>query len=110
MAYDQRIVISFPSCVGSLGTKMNRRHWWQDLEYSGWDREYHWIAGNFFKWMGQLKDGSYLPRKIELCPVDAYSLLSLCASRPVFLIGGNKDTWADPYGIYLTGGCRNTCL
>jgi hypothetical protein len=53
--------------------------------------------------MGPLKEGSYLPRKIELCPVDAHSLLSLCAPRPVFLNGGNQDTWTDPYGIYLTG-------
>jgi hypothetical protein len=103
MAYDERIAIAFPSCGGSLGTKMNRRHWGQDLEDSGWDKEYHWVAGNFFKWMGQLNDTSYLPRKIELCPVDAHSLLSLCAPRPVFLNSGNQDTWTDPYGIYLTG-------
>jgi hypothetical protein len=103
MAYESRLAIAFPSCSGSLGTKMNRRHWGEDLEDSGWDTEYHWVAGNFFKWMGELNEGKYLPRKIELCPVDAHSLLSLCAPRPVFLNGGNQDTWADPYGIYLTG-------
>jgi hypothetical protein len=103
MAYEPRLAIAFPSCGGSLGTKMNRRHWGQDLENSGWDQEYHWVAGNFFKWMGELNSGSYLPRKIELCPVDAHSLLSLCAPRPVFLNGGTLDSWTDPYGIYLTG-------
>jgi hypothetical protein len=82
---------------------MNRRHWGQDLENSSWDQEYHWVAGNFFKWMGELNSGSYLPRRIELCPVDAHSLLSLCAPRPVFLNAGNQDSWTDPYGIYLTG-------
>jgi len=102
MAYEPRLAVAFPSCAGSLGTKMNRRHWGQDLENSGWDREYHWVAGNFFKWMGPLKDDDYLPRKIELCPVDAHSLLSLCAPRPVFLNGGAQDSWTDPYGIYLT--------
>ena len=102
MAYEPRLAIAFPSCGGSMGTKMNRRHWGQDLEDSGWDQEYHWVAGNFFKWMGPLNEGHYLPRKIELCPVDAHSLLSLCAPRPVFLNGGNSDTWTDPYGIYLT--------
>jgi hypothetical protein len=103
MAYEPRLAIAFPSCAGSLGTKMNRRHWGQDLESSSWDREYHWVAGNFFKWMGPLNAGSYLPRRIERCPVDAHSLLSLCAPRPVFINGGTQDTWTDPYGMYLTG-------
>ncbi len=102
MAYDQRLFIAFPSDAGSLGTKMNRRHWGQNLENSGWDQEYHWMAGNFFKWMGPLYDTSYMPRKIELMPVDAHSLLSLCAPRPVFINGGNQSSWCDPYGMYLT--------
>ena len=103
MAYETRLAVAFPSCAGSLGTKMNRRHWGQDLENSGWDQEYHWVAGNFFKWMGPLNQDAYLPRKIELCPVDAHSLLSLCAPRPVFLNGGRQDSWTDPYGMFLTG-------
>lgn len=103
MAYEPRIAIAFPSCAGSLGTKMNRRHYGQDLENSGWEQEYHWVSGNFFQWMGALKEDEYLPRKIENMPVDAHSLLSLCAPRPVFMNTGTEDTWTDPYGIYLTG-------
>ena len=103
MAYEPRLAIAFPSCGGSLGTKMNRRHWGQNLENSGWDQEYHWMAGNFFKWMGPLNEGEYMPRKIELCPVDAHSLLALCAPCPVFINGGTGDSWTDPYGMYLTG-------
>jgi hypothetical protein len=102
MAYEPRVTIAFPSCSGSLGAKMNRRHWGQDLENSAWEQEYHWTAGNFFKWMGPLYDTSYLPRKCELMPVDAHSLLSLCAPRPVFVNGGVNDTWTDAYGMYLT--------
>lgn len=102
MAYEPRLAIAFPSESGSLGAKMNRRHWGQNLENSGWDQEYHWMAGNFFKWMGPLHSGQYMPRKVENCPVDAHSLLSLCAPRPVFINGGNNDTWVDPYGEYLT--------
>lgn len=101
MAYEPRLAIAFPSCAGSLGTKMNRRHWGQDLENSSWDQEYHWVAGNLFKWMGPVQPGRYLPRKIENCPVDAHSLLALCAPRPVFVNGGTQDTWTDPYGMYL---------
>jgi hypothetical protein len=102
MAYEPRLAIAFPSCAGSLGTKMNRRHWGQDLENSGWDQEYHWMAGNFFKWMGPLKEGSFMPRKVELLLVDAHSLVSLCAPRPVFINGGTTDNWTDGYGMYLS--------
>lgn len=102
VAYEPRIAIAFPSESGSLGAKMNRRHWGQNLENSGWDQEYHWMAGNFFKWMGPLYPGEYMPRKVENLPVDAHSLLSLAAPRPVFINGGNNDTWVDPYGEYLT--------
>jgi hypothetical protein len=101
-AYEQRIAIAFPSCGGALGPAMIRRHWGQNLENPGWDREYHWVAGNFFNYMGPLHEGSYMPRKVELLTVDAHSLLSLCAPRPVFLNGGTQDSWTDYYGTYLS--------
>ncbi|MEI9944412.1 MAG: BACON domain-containing protein [Chitinophagaceae bacterium] len=103
MAYEPRVAISYPSCGGALGPSMIRRHWGQDLENIGWDREYHWAAGNFFKYMGPLKEGTYKPRKVELLTVDAHSLVALCAPKPVFLNGGTEDGWSDPYGTYLTG-------
>lgn len=102
MAYEPRIAIGFPSDGGSLGTKMNRRHWGQDLENSTGANEYHWMAGTFFRWAGELVPGQYLPRKIEECPVDAHSLLALCAPRPVLLNGGTNSSWTDPYGQFLT--------
>jgi hypothetical protein len=102
MAYEPRVAIGFPSDGGSLGTKMNRRHWGQDLENSTGANEYHWMSGTFFKWAGERTPGQYLPRKIEDCPVDAHSLLALCAPRPVLLNGGTNSSWTDPYGQYLT--------
>jgi hypothetical protein len=102
VAYEPRIAIGFPGDAGSLGTKMNRRHWGQDLENSTASNEYHWMAGTFFKWAGELHEGQYLPRKIENCPVDAHSLLALCAPRPMFFDAGSTSTWCDPYGVYLT--------
>jgi hypothetical protein len=102
MGYEQRIAIGFPSDAGSLGTKMNRRHWGQDLENSTGPSEYHWMAGTFFQWAGELVSGQYLPRRIEHCPVDAHSLLALCAPRPVFINAGTRSSWTDPYGMYLT--------
>lgn len=102
MAYEPRVAIGFPSDGGSLGTKMNRRHWGQDLEHSTGANEYHWMAGSFFKWAGEKFPGKYLPRKIDDCPVDAHSLLALCAPRPVLLNGGTTSSWTDPYGQFLT--------
>ncbi len=103
MAYEPRLAIAFAGDAGSLGTKMNRRHWGQDLENSCDANEFHWMAGSFFKWAGELVPGQYLPRKIEECPVDAHSLLALCAPRPVFMNGGSTSAWCDPYGVFLSG-------
>jgi hypothetical protein len=102
LAYESRVAIGFPSDGGSLGTKMNRRHWGQDLENSTGANEYNWMAGTFFNYAGELVPGKYLPRKIENCTVDAHSLLALCAPRPVLLNGGTNSSWTDPYGQYLT--------
>lgn len=102
MAYEPRLAICYPSCGGALGPSMIRRHWGQNLENLSWDREYHWCAGNLFKWMGPLHDGEYMPRKVADLPVDAHSVIALAAPRPVFLNGGTTDTWSDAPGTYLT--------
>jgi hypothetical protein len=102
MAYEPRMAIAYPSCGGALGPSMIRRHWGQNLENLSWDREYHWCAGNLFKWMGPLDAGTYMPRKVEELPVDAHSVIALAAPRPVFLNGGTTDTWSDAPGTYLT--------
>ncbi|MDR2839922.1 MAG: hypothetical protein LBV75_01455 [Paludibacter sp.] len=102
-AFEPRIAIAFPSDAGSLGTKTNRRHWGQDVEISASASEYHWLAGAFMQWCGEEIPGQYLPRKVGKMPVDAHSLLALCAPRPVFLNGGDDSKWIDPYGVYLTG-------
>lgn len=105
---------------------MNRRHWGQDLEVEGdypnnasESLEYHWMAGNYFMWMGPLVDdprnpgvglvengshGTYKPRRLELMSVDGHSLVAMAAPRVVFITGGNADdAWADPRGMYLAG-------
>jgi hypothetical protein len=103
MAYERRIAIGYPSAGGTLGAKQFRRHWGQNLESISSANEYHWMAGNAFTFMGPLKAGSYLPRKVETLPVDGESLIALAAPRPVFLNGGTTDTWSDAPGTYLAG-------
>lgn len=122
-AYDPRIKAAYASSSGSLGARMNRRHWGQDLEVegdypdnAGESLEYHWMAGNYFRWMGPLVDdpenpgvglvenGTYKPRRLELMSVDGHSMVALAAPRVVYITGGNNnDAWADPRGMYLAG-------
>jgi hypothetical protein len=122
-AYDARIKASYTSSSGSLGARMNRRHYGQDLENDGdypgnegESREYHWMAGNYFQWMGPLEEdpehpgvgsvenGTYKPRRLELMSVDGHSMVAMAAPRVVYITGGNAgDAWADPRGMYLAG-------
>jgi hypothetical protein len=111
-AYEPRLAFAFPSCGGSLGTKMQRRMFGQTMENSEWDQEYHWMAGNFMTFMGPLLPNDEDPvrafalRKYTNLKVDAHSMVALVAPRPIFLNGGTlqptSDTWQDAQGMFLT--------
>lgn len=101
MALDTRLAILFASCSGSLGAKLGRWHDGQDLEHSAGEQEYHWLCGQAFAWMGPVRPGQYRPRRVSLMPVDAHSLLALCAPRPVFLGAGTTDAWSSWRGSWL---------
>ncbi|MDR1121299.1 MAG: glycosyl hydrolase 115 family protein [Dysgonamonadaceae bacterium] len=107
MAYDTRIATAFPSSSGAMGVAPTRRHWGEDLENCVWDSEYHWLAGNAMRYAGvdESSTDGYMPRKVIHLPVDAESLVALCAPRPLFIGGGvseRGEAWTDPYGQYLT--------
>jgi hypothetical protein len=106
MAYEPRIAIASPSSSGAMGIAQSRRHWGEDFENCVWDSEYHWQAGNAMIYAGVDKSSTdgYMPRKVINMPVDAESLVALCAPRPIFIGSGSEqgDAWADPYGHYLT--------
>jgi hypothetical protein len=106
MAYEPRVAIAFPSSSGSFGAAPSRRHLGQDLGNSQWDQEYHWMAGNFMTYIGvhESSTDGYMPRKVLDMPVDAESLIALCAPRPIFIGSGDVtgDSWVDPYGQYLS--------
>ncbi|MCC8020332.1 MAG: hypothetical protein LIO85_11265 [Rikenellaceae bacterium] len=101
MAAEPRLAAAYISNSGALGTSPIRRHFGQDLESVLTRSEYHWLAGNAFKWAGPAEEGGYLPRKIASLPVDTHALLALCAPRPVFIGTGTEDYWADPDGTFL---------
>jgi hypothetical protein len=107
MAYDTRIAAAFPSSSGAMGLAQSRRHWGEDFENCVDASEYHWLAGNAMRYQGvdESSADGYMPRKVLQMPVDAESLLALCAPRPVFIGSGeltSGDAWVDPYGLYLT--------
>jgi cell wall-associated NlpC family hydrolase len=113
MAYEPRVAFSFPSSSGSLGAIQSRRHVGQEMANSATDpNEYHWIAGSALKYVG-LHPGStdgYMPRKVMDMPVDAESLIALCAPRPVFFGSGRPEggeSWIDPYGTYLAAAAAS---
>jgi hypothetical protein len=112
MAYDERIAAAFPSSSGAMGAAPSRRHWGEDLENCISESEYHWLAGHAMTDAGvdnSSADGD-LPRKIIHLPVDAESLIALCAPRPLFIGSGvseQGEAWTDPYGQYLSAAAAS---
>jgi hypothetical protein len=109
-AYDERVVVAWPSDAGALGTAMARRNYGETLEFvSTSTSEYHWVNGNIMTYGGALTPGTYFPRRLELLDVDAHSTTSLIAPRAIFATNGTDtppgfgDAWADPRGCYLSG-------
>jgi hypothetical protein len=109
-AYDDRVVVAWPSDAGALGTAMARRTYGETLEFvSTATSEYHWINGNAMRYNGRLNPETFFPRRVELLDVDAHSTTSLIAPRAIFVTNGTDtppgfgDAWADPRGTFLSG-------
>ncbi|AWL08304.1 hypothetical protein HME7025_00432 [Aquirufa nivalisilvae] len=96
MAFDSRFAIGYICSSGAGGLKLYRRNYGELIENVAAKNEYHWMAGNFLKYAGPLQWNDL--------PIDAHELIALCAPRPIYIgVGGNGDSWADPYGMYLAG-------
>ena len=109
-AYDDRVVVAWPSDAGAMGTAMMRRHYGETLEFvSSSSSEYHWVNGAIMNYGGRLNPATQFPRKLELLDVDAHSTVSLIAPRAIFITNGTDtpagvgDAWADPRGCFLSG-------
>lgn len=93
MAFDQRFAIGYISSSGAGGAKLHRRKFGEVVENVLAANEYHWMAGNYFKYGGDW----------DALPVDSHQLIALIAPRPVFLSAGatDGDGWVDAKGSFL---------
>ena len=78
MALDQRFAIAYVSSSGAGGAKLHRRKYGELVENVLAANEYHWMAGNYFKYGGNW----------DSLPVDSHELVALIAPRPVFISAG----------------------
>ncbi|MEO8078397.1 MAG: hypothetical protein ABI818_18865 [Acidobacteriota bacterium] len=88
-ATDERIVATYSSCAGEMGSALSRRDWGETVDDMAQNFGYQFTEG-FQKWAGRWNE----------MPVDAHMLIALSAPRPVFITGGTTDQWADPVGEF----------
>jgi hypothetical protein len=99
MAYDERFAIGFIGSSGEGGAKLHRRTFGELVENLTSSGEYHWMAGNFLKYGGPLNAGDL--------PVDAHTLIAMCAPRPTFISYGAAEgpgaegKWVDQRGSFM---------
>jgi len=118
MALDERFAIAYVSSSGAGGAKLHRRKYGELVENVLAANEYHWMAGNYFKYGGHWDN----------LPVDSHELVALIAPRPVFISAGRgpdlnpdgsiatrvndqgatiavniNDAWVDAKGSFLAG-------
>ena len=91
-AIDQRFAMVIDSCSGEGGSALSRRNYGETIAHLVEPSRYpYWFCPNYRKY------GDH----VDQFPVDAHMLLTLIAPRPVLLITGNKDKWADPKGTFI---------
>jgi hypothetical protein len=91
-AEDQRFAAIVSICSGESGAALSRRNYGETIAHiTAPTRFDYWFAPRYQTYAGDA----------DALPVDSHMLLSLIAPRPVLLVTGNTDKWADPYGEFL---------
>jgi hypothetical protein len=91
-ARDARFAMVIDICSGEGGSALSRRNYGETIAHLAAPSRYpYWFCSNYQKFADQ----------VDKFPVDAHMLLALIAPRPVLLVTGNKDKWADPMGQFL---------
>ncbi len=102
MAFEPRFAVVLVGSSGEGGASLYRRNFGETLENITGSGEYHWMAGNFLKYGAAAASfGSLTAHDL---PIDAHSLIALCAPRPTFISYGIPEQgdalWLDQRGSY----------
>lgn len=89
-AQDTRIAMVMSQNSGCAGAALWRRNFGETLSYMF--RFPNWLCGNARKFIGKEAD----------MPIDQHMLLACIAPRPLYVVSGIDDMWADNQGEYLS--------
>lgn len=91
-AQDLRIAAVIDCCSGLGGQSLFRRNYGETIAHITAPGSYgYWFAPAFADYADDPERAAF----------DAHFLLAALAPRPVLLINGHQDSWADPYGAFL---------
>lgn len=89
-ALDTRFAMVLSQNSGAAGAALWRRQFGETLNYI--TRFPQWLCGNAKKYVGNEKG----------LPIDQHMLLACIAPRPLYVVSGINDLWADNQGEYLS--------
>ena len=103
MAFDSRFALVLVGSSGEGGAKLHRRNFGEAVENLTGSGEYHWMAGNFLKY--GTAESTFGSKNADDLPVDAHTLIALCAPRFTFISYGIPErgdaNWLDQRGSYM---------
>ncbi len=103
LAFETRFLMALVGSSGEGGAKLHRRNFGEAVENLTGSGEYHWMAGNFLKY--GTAESSFGSKTAGDIPVDAHSLIALCAPRYTFISYGIPErgdaNWLDQQGSYM---------